>query len=309
MNKRSLFAALVATLTFMPIASWAHVKWFVDQPTLDIEPFKINEPAVMIWTAAFIAALIIAYVLQRKLQAPEWLVLFGKRYKESILWTVHFLIGLWLIINSFTGALFVPTLELSAGLEPLLWLQGIAGGLIVARRYARLSALLLVILYISASLSLSWLGMTEHLFILGIALWLIISNEGHPANDWAITALRITAGLSLILLGFQEKLIDPSLSATFLSTHEWNFMTALGMEWFNDRLFILSAGMTEILIGVIYLVGFITRINTLALAVVLLSTAALLGINELIGHLPIFAMAILFLVYGSGQRAVIGKRR
>lgn len=308
MKKNSLFAALTATLALMPLASWAHVKWFVGEGTVDVEPFKISEPAVLVWTGCFLAALIVAYLLQRKLNVPEWLVLFGKKYKEAILWIVHFLIGLWLIINSFTGHLFLPTLELTGGLEPLLWLQAITGALIVARRYSRLAALLLVVLYITASVSLGWIAMTEHLFILGIALWLVIADDKHPVNEWALPALRITTGLSLIVLGFQEKLIDPSLGATFLTIHDWNFMAAIGMEWFDDRLFILSAGMSEVLFGTLFVSGLITRINTLALAVFLLATAALLGIHELIGHLPIFAMALLFLVYGSGRRGVIGKR-
>lgn len=308
MNKRlfsALAASLVTGLLVAPTTAWAHVKWFVETDTPTADPYSISEPAVMIWTAAFILTLIVAWIIRGKLKVPQWLTQFGKKQKEGILWVVHFLIALWLVINSFSGTLFIPTLEINQGLEPLLWLQGITGVLIAARRYGRLSALLLTVLYITAASMVGALNMMEHFFILGIALWLVISDEKHPNNEWSTPVLRITAGISLIMLGFQEKLLDPTLGMVFLESHNWNFMAALGMDWFTNRIFILSAGMTEVLFGVLYLSGLLTRITTIAFGVVLVATAVMLGIGELIGHLPIFALAIIFLVYGGGKRGAV----
>lgn len=302
---KTAITTLAISLLVAPMATFAHVKWFVTEPTVQVSPFRIAETAVMVWTACFVLALIVAWVLQRHLTTPARVIEFGRKQKNTILWIVNILFGLWLLINSFSGTLFIPTLELPDGLQPLLWLQGITGVTIAVRQFAHLSSMLLVVLYITGSATIGWLAMTEHLFILGIALWLQLQDEKHPWHDWGLPLLRLSVGISLVVLGFQEKLLQPNLAAEFLSTHNWNFMQTIGMTWFDNRLFILSAGMSEVLFGILFILGLITRLNTLALAVFLLSTAATLGITEVFGHLPIFAVALLFIVYGAGEHLVL----
>ena len=63
--------------------------------------------------------------------------------------------------------------------------------------------------------------------------------------------MRILTGISLITLGLAEKLFGAILAESFLAAIPWNFLPALGFEFFTDRLFALSAGFTEVIFGVI----------------------------------------------------------
>jgi uncharacterized membrane protein YphA (DoxX/SURF4 family) len=120
--------------------------------------------------------------------------------------------------------------------------------------------------------------------------------------------LRTATGLNLIILGFSEKIISPGLTQNFLSHYDWNFMQALGFEWFTDYWFAFCAGSFETLLGIFFLFGLFTRLTTLALAGFLVTTLALLGPVELMGHLPHFSIAVVLLIMGAGARLKFGKK-
>lgn len=90
-------------------------------------------------------------------------------------------------------------------------------------------------------------------------------------------------------------------------------MQTLGLEFFTDRLFVLSAGVIEVVFGVILVLGTTTRLNVLALSVVLFASNVLFLIQgeneaamvEFIGHMPVIGVAVILLLLGSGQRLKI----
>ena len=79
-------------------------------------------------------------------------------------------------------------------------------------------------------------------------------------------------------------------------------MQALGFEHFTNYYFGLYAGVVEVLFGVFFVLGLVTRTTTVALAVFLVTTLYLLGPIELVGHLPHFSIAVVLFVLGSGTR-------
>ena len=88
----------------------------------------------------------------------------------------------------------------------------------------------------------------------------------------------------------------------FLEKYDWNFMHHFfGLTWFSDYWFAYSAGVVESLFGIFLILGLVTRLTIVALAVFLVTTLILLGPVELIGHLPHFSIAAVLLVFGAGS--------
>jgi uncharacterized membrane protein YphA (DoxX/SURF4 family) len=176
-------------------------------------------------------------------------------------------------------------------------------------------------LFALATFKYGVVDMVDAVEMLGIAIFMLIA--GRPKwrlvesikekewfnkwSDYAVPIIRIGTGINLMVLGFTEKIFAPSLTQNFLATHSWNFMEALGFTSFTNYWFAFSAGMTEFIFGLMLLLGLVTRITTLTLACFLVTTLILLGPVELIGHLPHFAIAIVLLVFGSGNKLKLTK--
>jgi hypothetical protein len=148
--------------------------------------------------------------------------------------------------------------------------------------------------YIFASLSLNYI-----FEFISIAIFMIIN--GHILNvadrwtsfnsegwHWrlSITILRIGIGLQLIALALTEKLINPGMGLVFVETYPvFNFFSILGIDQISDLHFVYFIGISELTLGAM-----------LALAVSFTTTAVILGAEEVIGHLPIFAAAVILLL-------------
>ena len=84
----------------------------------------------------------------------------------------------------------------------------------------------------------------------------------------------------------------------------------LGFAWYDDQLFVLSAGVMEVVFGVVLILGVVTRLTTLVVAgLMLLSNAVFIltgrseeALIELVGHMPVIATAVILLLLGYGQR-------
>ncbi|MEO1464467.1 MAG: hypothetical protein AAFU82_19545, partial [Pseudomonadota bacterium] len=81
--------------------------------------------------------------------------------------------------------------------------------------------------------------------------------------------MRIWTGISLVALAVGEKLALSALGQVFVAQYQWNFMQALGFDVFDDRLFVLSAGMVEAVIGIVLILGTTVRLAVLALSVMM----------------------------------------
>lgn len=125
--------------------------------------------------------------------------------------------------------------------------------------------------------------------------------------------LRICVGIALITLGITEKLTGAVYGQTFVADYQWNFMQALGFEMFTDRLFVLSAGISEIIIGIIVVLGTTTRLIVITVSVLMLTSNIVFIVQghnlpartEFVGHLPIIGSALVLILLGYGQRLKI----
>lgn len=311
----------LALLALFPALSYAHVKWFAE-PVMDMRPYEITDKFVINWILITIAIVLVGLFLEKKTKTPVWLETKIPKWKDKILSISSIGFGLAFILFSAYGYVFAPNLEASGRMGLLLLgLQALIGLMFLLGIYARAGAVLLIGLFALATFKYGISNTVDATEILGIALFMLIA--GRPKwriieslkikewfskwSDYAVPILRVGTGINLMVLGFTEKILTPSLTQNFLANYHWNFMEVLGFASFTNYWFAFSAGMTEFIFGLMLLLGLVTRITTIALAVFLATTLYLLGPVELIGHLPHFAIAIVLLVIGSGSNLKLTK--
>jgi hypothetical protein len=308
---------LPAVLLSCPGLAVAHVKWFVDENSMDpieVIHFAIEEPAVLIWVGVTLFCIAAAAVLDRYLRQPSARLLsLAQTHRQEIIRLFQMMVGLTLLLTAVKGAIIAPHLEEQGQIGLLLrFVEGGIGMLLISNIAIPVAGALLVVLFVVSAGLFGFISSLEYFNFLGIALFLLFNAAAADsrAREYALPLLRIHTGIALGVLAWTEKLYAPHLAMLFLRENKINFMQTLGFDAFSDRLFVLCAGSTELIFGIIFLLGLITRLNTLALAGFLISSNLyffLIGKTEeafleLTGHLPLLAIAILFILFGGGNR-------
>jgi uncharacterized membrane protein YphA (DoxX/SURF4 family) len=313
-----LLTALI--LVFSATGAFAHVRWFVDT-NVTVENFvaySITDPEVLIWIAISFALVGVSVVLDTKLPNVR---IVGSDTRHDFIEILRIFTGMSMLLTAYEGAIIAPHLiAYGAFGTKLIFLQAIIGILFIANRFIRHAAILLIILHLGLTIQFGVLAALEYLSMVGIAIFLLINNLPtlelrEQFKPFSVAIMRILVGISLITLGLAEKLFGAIMAESFLAANPWNFLPALGFDFFTDRLFALSAGFTEVIFGVILVLGTTTRLNVLALSIVLLASNVLFIIEgnneaalvEFVGHMPIIGVALVLLLLGAGQRWKVRK--
>lgn len=301
--------SLLALMSFPAIAH-AHVKWFVETDQIlaqETVSFSLTDNRILVWIAILVLAVVVATALERYLTPPKKIVDWSKKNEAVIMRVFEAVVGAHMLLTVALGHIIAPTfVTVSTPMLIAAILTAGAGGLLLFGTLRLIASLLMVGFFILVGIENGW-AVLEHLHILGLASFIAINTlsekKGYAhLKVWSIPVLRISLGIALVLLGLQEKILHPQLALNFLESHEWNFMAMIGIDWFTDQLFVISAGMSEILFGLLFLLGVITRINTIALSLFFITTAIVLGPTEINGHLTLLAIAVLFIIMGSGDK-------
>lgn len=308
--------ALVAAL--LPVATFAHTRWFAIGY---IPPYVTNEPTALylaFW--AFIALVVVLAGTFLERRGYLQFAFFHPTRDHALpraAATFSMVVGAFFVIAGTHEYLFSPNLSMEAGMPYLLIVAQILIGLaFLTGVFARVAALFLGLLWLSALMYTGPLSMFENVWVLSTAAFIFIMGSDYFSlvpfkalahvtkrfEAYALPLLRFGTGATLLVLGFSEKILRPELGINFLVEHPWNFMQLLGFTWYSDYLFTLSAGAVESLIGLIFILGIVTRLNALVLAVFFTIPMFILGPVELAGHLPHFAAVVLLLLFGSGDR-------
>ena len=126
-----------------------------------------------------------------------------------------------------------------------------------------------------------------------------LGDAGLEAAARAILALRVAAGAALIIVALYEKLINPELALDFLREHpDLQLAHQLDLP-LSDIEFIRVAGAIEILFGMLLISGALPQAIVLIAGIPFNATLWFFGINELVGHLPIYGAMLVLLVWGS----------
>ncbi|MEM9204934.1 MAG: hypothetical protein AAGA88_01280 [Pseudomonadota bacterium] len=314
-----LMITIVCFAALSPSMANAHVRWFVDEndPRLQmLDGFTLTDPAVLAWVAIAFVLIGASVTLDNRL--PKVRVVDSKT-RHDVMEFVRIFVGMSFLLTAYEGALIAPHLRAFGAFGfTLLILQAVIGIMLIANRFLQHAAMLMLLLFGGMVVKFGLIKALEYCNVVGIALFLLFNNFKDTRTllrykPYSVPALRIFTGLSLIALAIGEKLQGAILGQAFISAYGWNFMPMIGIHWFDDRLFVLSAGMVELTLGIILVLGTTTRLTILALSIVMaLSNIVFIiqgnraeAMMEFIGHLPLIATALLLLFLGYGQRLKI----
>lgn len=309
------FTLLILSLTFS-LPALAHVKWFITEEqsnAVAFVPYSLTEPAVLVWILLACCMVGFSVFLDAKLPNPP---LIDSKARQFIIGLLRIFTGLSFILTSYGGCLIAPHYVAYGWFGfVFLLLQLAIGVMLIANWRVFHAGALMLILMLGAKVQFGILETVEYWNVVGIALFLMLIHPPKGYNrvklmSYSVPALRIMTGIALITLGFSEKLLGANYGHAFITTYDWNFMTLIGMTFFDDRLFVLSAGVMEVVFGSILILGTVTRLNILVVAIFMITTNVTFvfqdnmeaAIMELVGHLPIIATAVICVFFGSGQK-------
>jgi uncharacterized membrane protein YphA (DoxX/SURF4 family) len=323
-TRRSGWVALLSgSLLVVPSFAYAHVNWFVSAdaaPAESVSAYSFAEPAVWVVIAGMLLLLVKAALLEWKTQD----ILHRKKIEEKLkqwrpqgLRIFQIFLGLSLLGCAVEEVFLAPhfMLEGGPGSALVVGLEGMVGLLMILNLSVPFASALLLFLFGILIAQWGLWNALDYINIAGMAIFLGLMRVSVVSplqryREWAVPILRVSTGAALIILAFSEKLLNPDRGVALLQEYPMNFMPLLGFSEFSDRLFILAAGATETVFGLIFLLGWIPRLNTAALAAFLVASNISFfalgfpeeGFQELIGHLPVLGTALIVLTYGAGDK-------
>ncbi|MBI4289562.1 MAG: hypothetical protein HY671_14195 [Chloroflexi bacterium] len=320
--------AVIGLLAFQRYAS-AHERWFVGSETHSGQHLPLDSTnLVLLFGAVLFGAM--AYTIDRadwtrRMRVPVW---SGHRpLPRAIEWRlVASLTGIMLIINAITGVFLASDMVLPGeGLSVVgSAAQLVIGLLLLSQRYFALAGLLVLV----AALPLAAIFLPMNLLVdyvvefafVAVVLILVgltvcpdrlarklVKTVPQRLADLALPITRIGTGLTLVILALHNKLLSPGVALAFLDKYDLNFMPRLGFAGFTDLQFVFAAGVAEVTLGLLLMSGVATRLISATLFAFFMATLALLGLPELIGHLPLMGITML-LVYRGPGRYSLGSR-
>lgn len=337
--------AALALLSSAPTTS-AHVRWFVPSPARPIDPADVFSGVTILTFVAIGATLALAWVAARL--AVRWrlnararalaLPLLRRfavdlpRPADMYPWIPAVLAlhtAVLLFVRGVERQLFVPNLALPYTLPAGMLALGeivvafsLVGGIAVGA-LMRPAALGLALIGLFGMVYFGPLLIIEHLYLFGIAGFLFIAGRGPSAIErvvrgagrphvpllpYAVPILRGSFGLATMITGFTEKLWNRDLALAFLRDHPFNVTAATPFP-LSDAQFVIGAGLAEVTLGALILVGLWPRAAALAAWVPFNLAVPFLGAQDVIGHLPIYGILLTILLCGSGRAFAATLRR
>lgn len=270
---------LVVVGFLTPALASAHAKWLVPeyQNIIDTKHgtyqfYALTSTPVLFWILLSIVAVFAARFLHHHLPEPKTLVRFANMHRVAIDRTAQFMLGVFLLVTAlFWNVIIVPSEVVTLPiLVTLKYVQAIIGLMFMTHLWPRYASIGLIALTAVVTITHGLEAVLENVILFSLALYFyLMHTKTHGIwavlKAYSIDIVRIGMGVSLITLACTEKLLYPELSMQFLAEHQWNFMQTL-FPWFSDQLFVFSTGMAEMLFGVVFILGYVTRITTLVIA-------------------------------------------
>lgn len=301
-----------------------HERWFVPYQDLPTRWGDLVEagPAAAIGAAVLVAAVVTLLWRWRgrpALPGPLALGTTPERLAVLMGW-VPLMLGLHtavpLFVSGVRGELFVPNLRMGLPFSVFVGVAEVGIGLLLFYGFlTRVAAVGIAVLWGVGVLLFGPVLLLEHTVFLGLAAFFYIATRGPVAVDWvlgpragakdawlprAVPLLRIGAGTSIAWLALTEKLVNLPLALRFLEEYPWvNFLPALGLP-VSDSAFLLTAGAVELAAGLLLVTGAFPRLVILFLWLPFNLTLTAFGWQELVGHLPIYAIMAVVLLWGPG---------
>lgn len=320
----SLGFALAALLASARPAS-AHEKWFFDAGNHPLRWDLLARPVPLAFVAFALVATAVAAVVWRKrgmrdfIPGPE---IFGTTPDRMrvfygllpLIVGVHAAIAL--LVDGTHTVYLSPNDPLRGFpayiigvLETFVALSLFYGGL------ARLSAIILALVWLGGAFVAGPEAALENAMFLGIAGFFFLAGRGpvaidrvlfprlEPPESWqraAVVPLRVGLGVSLAVVAFTEKFANLPLALDFLKRYPLNFTHAIGIP-LPDDIFVLCAATVELIVGLWIAFGIFPREIILIAWFPFNLTLSVFNVTELVGHLPIYGIMAMLLVWNPGE--------
>lgn len=310
------FYYILGLFLAIPSVASAHVKWFVDSEKVienshGLSPFySWGNKEVIIWSLIVLAVVFVFSRIDRALKTPKGLLSFGLRHQRGINRIAQVILGLFLVLVSVLWkVILIPEFPIENGITSVVGYIQIALGLMFIFNFrTRIASMGLGLLCLSLIPMVGVVAFLENALLFSLAIYFFVVNSKESSrvfrlNKHAVEIVRIGTGISLIVLAFTEKLLYPELGLSFLEVHHWNFMQSI-FPWFTNKLFVLSTGFAEMIFGILFILGYITRITTVLIAIFfgISVTTMLVQFGEWeVEDLVVYVAAVLFIFYGHGR--------
>ena len=305
----------------MPVV--AHETWFLEQPYEPDWGF-LAESTTLLLLAAALAATLAVRVVNRFWDGVDvgWIAAMAPYMPFAI--RIHLAVSLVGLLS--LGVYLSPAMDLEtdvAGIALGVVMALVAIGMAAGYR-TREAAWLLIAAGPIGMLEFGVEPVLDRIDMLGLAAFVLIAGPGRWSADLdrgearerfgaravlaqaevatlarAILALRVAAGAALIFVALHEKLLNPELGVSFLVEHpELQVAHQIGLP-LSDLEFVRVAGAIEVLFGLLLISGALPQVIILIAGIPFNATLWFFGINELVGHLPIYGAMLVILVFGS----------
>lgn len=317
-------AGAVVALAARP--AWAHEKWFQNPSGFPLRWDLFFRPLPLALTLGVLLAVSVAGFLWRRrggrgfLPGPEAFGATGER-RATIYALVPLILGVHvavpLLFNGVQGQLFTPDNELPGVFANFLGFgETMIALALFYGAFTRIAAVALALLWVAGIPLVGLEPMLENALYLGFAAFFFLAGRGPISIDrllfprveppartarYAVAALHAGLGSSFIVVAFTEKLANIPLAEAFLREYPLNFTAALGVP-LSDEVFILFAGSVELMLGIFLLSGIFVREIVLLALVPTNLTLTVFNWEELIGHLPIYGILAVLLIWDPGER-------
>ncbi|HEX5869260.1 MAG TPA: hypothetical protein VFY65_02525, partial [Longimicrobium sp.] len=189
-------------------------------------------------------------------------------------------------------ALLAPELRVWAGW--IGWLQFGFALLLLFPRTVPIAGGGLIALYLLGAARFGAFHLLDYLFFAGAGWYLLVSRaRSERLRGTGLPALYATVGFSLCWVAL-EKIVYPQWALYLLDQHP---QLTLGLE---TRFFLLAAAFVELSLGYLLIINLLQRPLALVITIVFFLTTTVFGKLEVIGHTPIHAALIVFLLQGPG---------
>jgi hypothetical protein len=319
-----------------------HERWFLDESKFPVQFDTWSSANSLIPIGVAVGITVIATIVYRArdrhtvVPGPINLGMPWENYVRLLTWVplvigVH--MGVTLLVSGVSRQLFIPNLVL-----PVNLLGGLLGMIEIAIALSfiygaltRPAATMLGVLWIIGVIVFGPIRLIEHTEILGIAFFLFVTTRGPLAFDMAldrlnkpvaplvphaVPVLRIALGIGLSVVALTEKIWNIPMGLAFLAEHNFNFFPYIGMTQIDNTKFLLIAGTIELVVGLMLIAGTYVRLVILVTLIPFNLSLPFMGWRELVGHLPIYGILALLLLWGDERpgergalvRALLGRK-
>lgn len=312
---KKIFAFLAL---FLPSIASAHVRYIANDAEVAefggtdwgsfLAPLfdPVNEGLII---GTIIICIVTYWILMRSKAFHKWshhMVKVGESYTPYIPWIARLSLGIALIGAGFSEVLLSPVLPV-VGL--LATVQVVLGFFLLAGFLVGPSAVAVLILFaIAISRDIYMVGAFD---ALALMLSLLILDDRRPGVDDIVgipdftkvkklkkylpTIMRLGVGIAMVYLAVVEKVLNPHLSEFVVRVTELT-----GVIPVSEGMWVFSAGAIEFALGVLLILGLLTRVVAVVALVVLAGSFFYFG-EEVWSHVTLFGSISAIFILGGGK--------